>query len=171
MTTSASKPCPSLKDGFAWHEKMIARTCIGGIVFAGAIAMYQENRAIALSYLAFVAVAGAIVIYDALCVYCPYPSKYSDCLFYPYQLVARFVPLRGGRIPWVRKAVTAVAFGGIFAFPQYWLWGNWGLFALFWALTLPLAALIPLYLCRRCRHERCPMNWVPLERREAHDER
>jgi len=147
-----------LKDRFAWYEKLVARACIGGIVVAGALAMYQENKAIALAYLAFVAVAGAIVIYDALCVYCPYPFQYSDCLFYPYQLVARFAPMRGGRISWVRKAVAAVAFGGIFAFPQYWLWGNWSLFALFWALTLPLAVLIPLYLCRRCRHGRCPMN-------------
>jgi hypothetical protein len=62
----------------------------------------------------------------------------------------------------LRKAGTAFAFGGVFAVLQYCLWGNWGLFALFWALPLPLAALIPLHLCRRCRHERCPMNRVAI---------
>jgi hypothetical protein len=163
MSTSASRPRLALRDGFAWYEKLIARACLGGMVFAAALAMPQDNKPIALGYLAFVAVAGAIVIYDALCVYCPYPFKHSDCLFYPYQLVARFARLRLGRISWVRKAVTAVAFGGIFSVPQYWLWGKWGLFALLWALSLPLAALIPLHLCRRCRHERCPMNRVAIQ--------
>jgi len=163
MNTSASKPCPFLKDRFAWYEKLIARTCVGGIVVAGALAIDQDSRPIALSYVALVAAAGAIVIYDALCVYCPYPFKYADCLFYPYQLVARLTSLRSGRISSLRKAVTALAFGGIFAVPQYWLWGNWGLFAVFWALTLPLAVLIPLHLCRRCRHGRCPMNRAAIE--------
>jgi hypothetical protein len=58
----------------------------------------------------------------------------------------------------VRKAATVAVFAIMFAMPQYWLWGHWGLFAAFWGLTLPLALLIPLHLCRRCRHGRCPLN-------------
>jgi len=158
MSTSVSKPCPSLKERFTWYEKLVARACLGVAVCAAALAMYRENAVMALGYLVSVGLGGLLVVYDFLCVYCPYPFHYSDCLFYPYQLAARFTRLRSGRISGVRKAAIAVVFGGMFALPQYWLWANWDLFALFWAATLPLAVLIPRHLCRRCRHDRCPLN-------------
>jgi hypothetical protein len=158
MSASPSPRCPSLKDRFTWYEKLIARACIGGAVLAAAVAIYRDSAAIALGYLALVAFGAALVIYDFLCVYCPYPFAYADCLFYPHQLVSAIASLRGGPIHWLRKAGAATVFAAIFAVPQYWLWGNWSLLAAFWGLTLPLAVLIPLYLCRRCRHERCPMN-------------
>jgi len=158
MNAPDPTPCPALKDRFTWYEKLIARGCIIGAVLTGAAAMFLASPILGMGYLAAVALGGAVVVYDALCVYCPYPYSYSDCLFYPYQLVAQLTSLRSGPIPVARKAAAALAFGVIFAVPQYWLWGNWVLFALFWAFIVPLAVMIPLYLCRRCRHQRCPMN-------------
>jgi hypothetical protein len=158
MSDSHSPACPSVKDRFTWYEKLIARAGIGGAVLAATIAIYRDSKPVALAYIALVAVGGVLVVYDFLCVYCPYPFRYSDCLFYPHQLVSAIARLRGGRIHWLRKAGAAAVFGAIFAVPQPWLWDHGSLLAAFWALTLPLAVLFPLHLCRRCRHEQCPMN-------------
>jgi hypothetical protein len=74
--------------------------------------------------------------------------------------------MRKGRIHWARQAVTVLVFGGMFAIPQYWLWGNWRLLAIFWGLTLPLALLLPLHLCGHCRNGRCLANRaVKIQRR------
>jgi hypothetical protein len=158
MNTCPQQPFSQLKDHFSWHEKLTARASLAGVVLTAGVGIYQENKGAAVGYVTFVALGALLVVYDSLCVYCPYPFRYSDCLFYPYQLVARFARLRDGRIHWARQAVTTLVFGGMFAIPQYWLWGNWSLFAVFWGLTLPLALLLPLYLCGHCRNERCLAN-------------
>jgi len=59
---------------------------------------------------------------------------------------------------WYDKLVMRA---GLVALPQYWLWGNWALLAAFWAVALPLGLLTPLRFCRRCRHQRCPLNMAP----------
>jgi len=158
MSTDPNSPNLPRKDSFAWYEKLIARSCLGGAIVVGAVSIYQSSLTFAVGYLLLAAVGGLLVVYDFLCPYCPYPFSHSDCLFYPYQLLAWVTEIRGGRIHWVRNLGTVAAFGAIFAVPQYWLWGQWSLFAVFWGCTLPLVLLFPLHLCRRCRHERCPMH-------------
>lgn len=153
----------NLKNGFDWHEKLAMRGGIAAVVAIGAFAVYQDNPPVAAGYLLFVALGGLVVIYDSLCVYCPYPFKHSDCLFFPYQLVASVTTLRTGPIPWLRNALSALAFLGIVAIPQYWLWGRWGLFGAFWLLTLTGGIAVPLHFCRHCRHCRCPVNQVIIE--------
>ena len=152
-----------LKDGFAWHEKLCMRGGLAVVVGIGALAIYGSAPLLAVRYLLFVALGGLIVMYDSLCVYCPYPFRYSDCLFFPYQLVASVTTLRTTPIPWFRKVFSALAFFGIVAIPQYWLWGQWSLFAAFWILTVVGGIAIPFQFCRRCRNRRCPMNLVALE--------
>jgi hypothetical protein len=158
MSTCPRQPPSPLKDGFSWHEKLIARACLAGVLLTAAAGIYRYNRSVVIGYAVFVALGALLVVYDSLCVFCPYPFNYSDCLFFPYQLVARFAKLREGKIARPRQAATALVFGGMFVIPQYWLWGNWGLFAIFWGLTLPLALLLPMHLCRRCRNGRCFAN-------------
>ena len=160
MNASPAASCARRKDGFTWYEKLVARGGLGGAILAGAAAIYSTSVTWAGGYLLLSALGGLLVVYDFLCPYCPYPFRYSDCLFYPYQLLAWFTKIRGGRIPWARNLGTVAAFGIMFAGPQYWLWGQWILFALFWGCTLPLTLLLPLHLCRRCRHERCPLHHV-----------
>ena len=158
MTTCPRQRFLPLKNHFSWYEKLIVRTCLAGVVLAAGIAVYRENKGVAIGCAAFVALGALLVVYDSLCVYCPYPFKYSDCLFYPYQFVAHVAKLHEGRIHWARQAVTVLVFGGMFAIPQYWLWGKWVLFTVFWGSTLPLAMLLPLYLCGHCRNGRSLAN-------------
>ncbi len=149
-----------LKDGFTWVEKFAMRAGAAAMVAVGAVAIYRGDPRAALAYLAFVAVGGLVVMYDSLCVYCPYPFKHSDCLFFPYPLVASVTTFRTGPIPWFRNALTALVFLGMVAIPQYWLWGQWGLFAAFWLLAVAGGLVIPQRFCRHCRHHRCPVNRV-----------
>ena len=125
MSTAPNSPNLPRKDSFAWYEKLIARACLGGAIVVGAVSIYQSSLTFAVGYLLLAAVGGLLVVYDFLCPYCPYPFSHSDCLFYPYQLLAWVTKIRGGRIHWVRNLGTVAAFGAIFAVPQYWLWGQW----------------------------------------------
>ena len=152
-----------LKGGFAWYEKLAMRGGLAAVVGIGALAIYRNDPVMTTGYLLFVALGGLVVMYDSLCVYCPYPFKHSDCLFFPYQLVASVKKLRTTPIPWYRNALSAMAFLGIVAIPQYWLWGQWNLFGTFWVLVLAGGIAVPLHLCRRCRHRRCPVNLVTLQ--------
>jgi len=151
-----------LKDGFAWYEKLLMRAGFAAVVGIAAVGVYHSNPPVAIGYLLFVGLGGLVVMYDSLCVYCPYPYKHSDCLFFPYQLVASVRTLRTTPIAWFRKALSALVFMGIVAIPQYWLWGQWMLFGAFWALTILGGIAVPLRFCRHCRHRRCPMNLVRL---------
>jgi len=152
-----------LKNGFSLIEKLAMRGGLAAVVGIGAFAIYGSNPGAALGYLVFVALAGLVVMYDSLCVYCPYPYKHSDCLFFPYQLVVSVTTMRTTPISWFRKGLSALAFLGIVAIPQYWLWGQWSLSAAFWALTVLGGIAVPLHFCRHCRHGRCPMNMVTLQ--------
>ena len=158
MNRCPPENAPQLKEHFAWHEKLIARACLAGIVLCAVLSIYPASPGVAVGYAVFVVLGGLVVVYDALCVYCPYPFTHADCLFYPYWLVGRWARLRAGPIPWPRKAASAFLFVGMFAVPQYWLWSNGLLAAIFWGATAVLAVLVPMHLCTRCCHSRCPLN-------------
>ena len=158
MSHATSQRCPALKDGFAWYEKLGIRGGLAGVVALGAIGIYLKSPAAAIAYLVLGSVGGALVIYDFLCVYCPYPYQYSDCLFFPRQLLTMVVSRRTGKIGAVRKALLVLTAALLVLMPQYWLWGQWGLMAGFWVLAAPLGLAFPLYFCPRCRHGACAMN-------------
>jgi len=152
-----------LKNTFTWHEKLFMRAGVAALAGIGTLAIYRSTPAAAIGYLLFVGISGLVVIYDSLCVYCPYPFKHSDCLFLPHQLITSLTTMRATPIPRYKNVLSALAFGGIVLIPQYWLWGQWGLCAAFWTLTVTGGIAVPFHFCRRCRHQRCPMNLVTPE--------
>jgi len=158
MTNAAPKTCPAGKDGFAWHEKLLVRCGLAALLCVGTIGIWRESPAAAVGYLLFALVGGLLVVYDFLCIYCPYPYKYSDCLFFPHQLLTRLVRRRASRIHWSRKALFLATGGGLVLIPQYWLWGHWALLIGFWTLAGGLGLAFALHFCRRCRHGTCPLN-------------
>jgi hypothetical protein len=158
MSSPAPNTAPALKDRFAWYDKLLARAVLAGMVLVGAIAIYRGSPWAAAAYLGFGLVGGLLVIYDLLCVYCPYPYQYNDCLFFPAPLLAAVAKRRTGKIPWLRKALLVVIVAALVLVPQYWLWDNPALLAGFWALAAAIAVAFPGYYCRRCRHGQCPLN-------------
>lgn len=158
-----------LISGFTWYDKLAMRGGLAVVVGIGTFAIYGNNPVAAAAYLLFVALGGLVVMYYSLCVYCPYPYKHSDCLFFPYQLVASVTTMRPGSISLFKNALSGSAFFGIVAIPQYWLWGQWPQFAVFWVLVLVGGITIPRRFCRRCRHGRCPMRLVKLRTNDEDD--
>ena len=158
MMNAAPKTCPARKDGFAWHEKLLVRSGLAALLCVGTIGICRESLAAAVGYLLFALVGGLLLVYDFLCVYCPYPYKYSDCLFFPHQFLTHVVGRRTGRIHWSRKTLFLATVAGLVLIPQYWLWGHWGLLAGFWTLAAAIGLAFALHYCRRCRHGQCPLN-------------
>ncbi len=158
MSGPSPTKCPALKDGFAWHEKLLVRLGLAGLVGVGVVGIYLESASAAVAYVAFAAVGGLLLVYDFLCVYCPYPYEHADCLFFPHQLLSATVKRRSGNIPGIRKLLFLLTAAGLVLIPQYWLWGRWGLLAAFWVLAAPVGLVFPLYYCRRCRHGQCALN-------------
>lgn len=156
--STAPETCRGLIDKFAWYEKLLARGGVAALVGVGAVGIYLKSPTTAVVYVAFAAVGGVLVIYDLLCVYCPYPYQYGDCLFFPRQLLTRLAERRRGAISPSRKALLAVVAAGLVLIPQYWLWGNVPLLAGFWGLTALIGLAFALHFCRRCRHGQCPLN-------------
>ena len=151
------KPC-ELKDGFTLKEKALARIGFYGMISVGALAIYSRSPVWGILYLCFALVGNLFVVYSFLCAYCPYPFKYSDCLFFPYQVVSRVVSERKGQITPGKRRGFVLVMAGLVLIPQYWLFSSPGLLVLFWILALPLLMVFPLYYCRRCRHEKCGFN-------------
>ena len=158
MTNATPQQGPALKDDFTWYDKLLARGGVGGMVAIAAAGMWMQSPGAAIAYLAFAAIAALLVVYDLLCVYCPYPYQYADCLFFPHALVSRAVRQRTGAIGPARKLLMAAVSAGLVIIPQYWLWANWPMFVAFWLLAVPLGMAFPVYMCRRCRHTRCLAN-------------
>ena len=161
MSQVSSPEQTCLKDSFTWSERLLLRGLLAAMLGIGVYGIYPHRPAAAAAYLAFAAIGGLLVIYDFLCVYCPYPFDRSSCLFFPPPLLTAVANRRHGRIHWLRKAGLLLVGAGLVVIPQYWLWGNWGPFAAFWIVTIPLGLVFPLYYCKRCRHARCPFQSAP----------
>ena len=150
-----------LKYSFAWYEKLSMRIGMAVAVGIGTFAIYQSDPVQAAGYLSFVVFGVFVVMYDSLCMYCPHPAEHEDCLLFPHQFVASGAKLHSQPIPRSKKVFSALAFLGIVAIPQYWLWGQWSLLALFWLLTVSGGVFIYSHFCRRCRRPYCAVKLVP----------
>ena len=147
-----------LIDRFSWKQKLLMRTGWFGFMAVGAWGIYLQDPLWALLYVSAGVAGFALVVLPCLCTHCPYPSRFSTCLFLPAGLVQRFYPYRGPQMTPAGKLAVAAVMVGMVAFPQLWLISHPGLLVLFWLLALPVIAAFPLHYCRRCRHTGCPMN-------------
>lgn len=154
----ASEKCRARKESFAWYDKLLARGGLAALLCIGTIGIYRESLVATAGYLLFALVGGLLLVYDFLCVYCPYPYEYSDCLFFPHHFLTGVVGRRTGRIHWSRKTLFLATVAGVVLIPQYWLWGSWGLLAGFWTLAATIGLAFSLHYCGRCRHGRCALH-------------
>ena len=150
-------------DRFTWQQKALMRTGWFGFMAVGVWGIFLQDPLWALLYLIYGAAGFVLVVLPGLCSHCPYPSRFSTCLFLPAGLVARFYPYRGPQMSPAGKAAVAVVMVGMVVIPQFWLISSKGLLLLFWLLAVPVIAAFPLHYCRRCRHTGCPMNRALIE--------
>lgn len=159
MSSLSPHTC-SMIDRFSLQERVLMRTAWAVFTALGAWGIYRHAPLWSLLYLIYVLAGFALVVLPGLCAHCPYPSKFSTCLFLPPGLVQRFYPYRGPTMSPFEKIAVSVTMAGMVLIPQIWLVREPVILVIFWLSAIPVIAAFPLYYCRRCRHQGCPMNRV-----------
>ncbi len=155
----SAKPCRhACKDGFGIVEKVLMRTGFYGFILIGAWAIARQSAAWAAVYLAGSVIGLVLVVYVFLCRYCPYPFRYRDCLFFPYQWLTSAVRPSAGRMGRGHQFGFSAVMAMLLLFPHPWLIGDPRVLLAFWMLAGPTVAALPLYYCRRCHHHQCVFN-------------
>jgi len=162
----ASKNCDKnvrLIEKFSLLEKTLYRTGFYGFIIIGAYGIYLQNIVWGIIYTAFVISGLRFGLLYFACSHCPYPYKYSDCLFAPFWLIKNQCKFRSNPMTALDKVVSAVIMAGFVLIPQYWLLKNYTILILFWIFCVLTIAGFPFYLCKRCRNFKCPLNLVNKE--------
>lgn len=148
----------NFKDHFETHEKIIMRVGFLALILIAFFAILMHSASAAIVYLIASMIGGLLVVYCFLCVYCPYPYHFSDCLFMPYQLITGVAKEREGECGAGDMAGLTIVMMILLVFPQYWLFQHMGMAIAFWAILVFFAVAFPMIYCNRCRHQRCMFN-------------
>lgn len=157
MPVKSDNGC-TLHDHFSLKEKVLMRAGWYGFTVVGAYAIYKQSPLWALAYIFYVAIGFALVVIPCLCAYCPYPYKFSTCLFMPSGLIRKFYAYRGPQPILAGKIAACVIMAGATIIPNFWLFKDIPLLIIFWLFGLPTLVAFPFHYCRHCRHVGCPLN-------------
>ncbi|SCL75167.1 hypothetical protein L21_1058 [Methanoculleus chikugoensis] len=130
-------------------------TLLTGAVIVGAVAIALAAPLYAPAYLAAAALLVGTVI-AVFCTKCPLRGK--GCLHVLPGRLAALLPARQGKYTAVEIAIVVVALLLIAAVPQYWLFSQVPLLALFWVLAGTGAVLILRRVCLVCGNRCCPLR-------------
>jgi hypothetical protein len=136
--------------GYATNLLMLAYLTIGMVVVTG------HSILLGIAYIVLILLSFLCVAYS-WCAKCP--CRTHACTHIWLGKLATLLPFREpGR--WTRWEYAGTLFYllGLHALPQYWLWQNKVLFALFWILALATFLIGPLHACKICANEYCPFN-------------
>jgi len=149
-----------LVERFNIPQKILMRVGFYGFMIIGAYGIYLECILWGLIYSGFVIFGIAFGLSYFLCSHCPYPYKYSDCLFAPFWVFTKQYKFRSAPMSISDKTVFILSMAGFIVIPQYWLFKNYTLLILFWIFCLPTLASLPFFWCKRCQHFSCYFNSV-----------
>ncbi len=163
MVAQDSQQYVNLIERFSLLEKILMRIGFYGFIIIGAYGIYSVSITGGLIYTCFAIFGFIFVVLYCLCAHCPYPYKYSTCLFLPSGLVKKLYKFRSERMSISDKIGWIIMMAGLVMIPQYWLLENHVVLTIFWILCLPTLVSISFYYCRRCRHFDCPFNSVRMK--------
>jgi hypothetical protein len=104
-------------------------------------------------YIVLIGLSFVVVAY-AWCAKCPCRS--GACTHIWVGKLTKFLPRRKpGKYTAGDWAGQVIYLLGLHLLPQYWLWQDKVLFALFWVLALATFLAGPLYACKGCPNKRC----------------
>ena len=152
-----------LVERFTLLHKIIMRLGFYGFMIIGAYGIYVESILWALIYSCFGILGLNFGFSYFLCSHCPYPYKYSDCLFLPFWIFTKQYKFRSAPMSVLDKTVFIFSMVGFILIPQYWLVKNYTILILFWIFCLPTIASLRLFWCRRCKNFHCCFNLVSEE--------
>ena len=151
----------NLAEKFPIRDSILMSVGFYGAVVIGIYGTYLESVLWAAIYVGFV-IFGALVLFGySLCAHCPYTYEHANCLFPPLgQIIRRIFKFRPQPMNTLDKIGPVLMMVGVIGIPQYWLFQNLIIFAIFWIFCLPTMVGLLVYECRRCRHLECPLNQV-----------
>jgi hypothetical protein len=138
-------------------RKRTAGYLINGLMLAylgiGVWVVMRVSVLLGWLYVALIGLSFAVVA-TVWCARCP--CRVDACTHIWLGQLTRFLPPREPGAPTVCDWVGhAFYIAGLHLLPQYWLWQNKGLFALFWGLALTTFLVGPLYACKGCQNRHC----------------
>ena len=116
--------------------------------------MLSQSISRGLVYLAILMLANPIVLYS-YCAKCL--CRDDSCSHVIPGKLTRLMPTRKpGRYTFMDYFGTAISLIVLFGFPQFWLWQNLAMFALFWGVLIIGLVEILIFVCRACSNTNCP---------------
>lgn len=150
-------------DRFSLMERIVMRAGWLAAMVVGGYGIFKQDPAWAFAYAAYSIFGAALVVIPGVCSHCPYPYKRDTCLFFTPGVIRAVYPYRGPRLNLLEKIAVPTILAGMIVGPLIWLVNDLPLLAVFLLLFIPVAAAIPFYYCRHCRHVGCPMNRTGLK--------
>lgn len=123
-------------------------------VAVGFFSMAAESMTAALIYL-LVVVFSALVITYSFCTKC---CQKESCGHVFPGLLARRMPMRGGKYTHSDILGVVLPAAAILLMPQTWLLKNFFQFTFFWLLVAVAGAEVNFFVCRSCSNRACPLN-------------
>jgi hypothetical protein len=109
---------------------------------------------------AFLILTGIFMTVYSYCAKCP--ARNSECGHPQIGLLRWFVPKRQkGEYSFFDCIGIFLFIVPAFLLPQFWLWGNWKAFGLFWGLILFSGIIVLWKFCKNCPNRYCKMNRCP----------
>lgn len=123
-------------------------------IIIGLLSILSESLLMGLLYIIIIIIFPLTIIYF----FCSKCICRLDCCDYilPGKLT-KLLPPRKQNNYTVMDIIGVVApLTALLVFPQFWLWENKTNLIVFWLLFLIALAEIMLFVCRKCKNEKCP---------------
>ncbi len=116
----------------------------------------MENSVIHGIFYALILVSATLVIIYAFCNKCVIKNEY--CFFYlPGKLTKIFPDRKSVNYTTTDYLAIVIALFSQIVYPQWWLWQDKLLFAIFWILILTGATQIRMFICPVCGNTNCTL--------------
>ena len=133
---------------------VISLLLITAAVLIALVSMFSQSISRGLVYLTVLIIANPIVLYS-YCAKCL--CRVDSCSHVIPGQLTRMLPARKpGRYTFMDYFGTAMSLIVLFGFPQFWLWQNRAMFALFWGMLIIGLVEITFFVCRTCNNNNCP---------------
>ena len=133
-------------------------------IIIGLLSILSESLPMGLLYVAIILIFPLIVVYS-FCSKCMCRLDFCGHIL-PGKLTKLLPPRKQNNYTVVDIIGVVAPLTVLLVFPPFWLWKTKILFIIFWLLFLIALAEIKLFVCRKCKNEKCPeyikKNWIDI---------
>ena len=134
---------------------VLSLSLLFGALIVGLVSVFHGSVAMGAVYTAIIPLSLLAITYS-FCGKCSCRRDSCGHVF-PAKLSRLLPPRTDSNYTQLDYAGVVLAFVLLVGFPQWWLWGNKVLFAVFWALIVVSLVEIRLFVCKGCNNEKCAL--------------